>query len=118
MSRTGTTNIDVEVVKGLSQPSALHDELVGYILSTVGCKLHNESTLRLVSHAAQVALEKLIKDAKNMQMINKSMAEGKVGLLSPDEIRELDYQVIVETLQKTQPTAYNYTVFLEPNTRF
>ncbi|GFE53675.1 transcription initiation factor TFIID 23-30 kDa subunit, putative [Babesia ovis] len=118
MSRNSAPNIDVDVIKGLSQPSALHDELVRYILSNVGCKLHNESTLRLVSHAAQVSLEKLIRDAKNMQMINKSMAEGKVGLLSPDEIRELDYQVIVETLQKTDPTAYNYTVFLEPNTDF
>lgn len=56
---SNTPNIDIEVVKGLSQPSALHDELVRYILSTVGCKLHNESTLRLVSHAAQMALEKV-----------------------------------------------------------
>ncbi|CDR95879.1 hypothetical protein, conserved [Babesia bigemina] len=118
MSRTGAPNIEVEVLKGLSQPSALHDELVRYILSTVGCKLHNESTLRLVSHAAQMALEKFIKDAKNMQMISKSMTEGKVGLLTLDEIRELDYQIIVETMQKTEPKAYNYSVFLEPNTEF
>ncbi|GBE59759.1 transcription initiation factor TFIID 23-30 kDa subunit, putative [Babesia ovata] len=118
MSRNGAPNIQVDVLKGLSQPSALHDELVRYILSTVGCKLHNESTLRLVSHAAQMALEKFITDAKNMQMIDKSMSEGKVGLLSPDEIRELDYQVIVETMQKTEPKAYNYSVFLEPNMDF
>lgn len=59
-----------------------------------------------------------VRDAKNTQMISKSMTEGKVGLLSPDEIRELDYQNIVDTLQKTEPNAYNYTVFLEPNMDF
>ncbi|EDO06830.1 uncharacterized protein BBOV_IV004690 [Babesia bovis T2Bo] len=118
MSRNNASNIDVDVIKGLSQPSALHDELVRYILSTVGCKLHNESTLRFVSHAAQISLEKLIKDAKDIQVINKSNTDSKGGRMSLDEIRELDYQTIVEALQKRDPTAHNYTVFLEPNMEF
>ncbi|GIX66230.1 transcription initiation factor TFIID subunit 10, putative [Babesia caballi] len=79
MARSGAPNIDVEVVKGLSQPSALHDELVRYILSTVGCKLHNESTLRLVSHAAQMALEKLLGDYLPLVLHHELVLPDVVG---------------------------------------
>ncbi|UKJ87790.2 hypothetical protein MACJ_000230 [Theileria orientalis] len=110
-------NIDIDVVKGLSQPSALYDELVRYILSTVGCKLQNESTLRLVSHAAQISLEKFFEEAKSVQVsnrLNRGDHEGKGALLKED-VKELEYPVVCETLQKMDPNVHNYNVFLEPN---
>ncbi|EAN33524.1 hypothetical protein TpMuguga_01g00280 [Theileria parva strain Muguga] len=113
-------NIDVDVVKGLSQPSALYDEVVQYILSTVGCKLQNESTLRLVSHSAQIALEKFFEEAKSVQVsnrLNRADYEDKMSVLKQD-IKELDYQSICETLQKYKSNSHNYNLFLEPNEKF
>ncbi|BAM38791.1 uncharacterized protein TOT_010000259 [Theileria orientalis strain Shintoku] len=110
-------NIDIDVVKGLSQPSALYDELVRYILSTVGCKLQNESTLRLVSHAAQISLEKLFEEAKSVQVskrLSRGDHEAKPALLKED-VKELEFPAVCETLQKTDPNVHNYNIFLEPN---
>lgn len=120
-SSSTVPNIDVEIVKGLSQPSALYDELVHYILSTVGCKLQNESTLRLVSHAAQVSLEKFFDEAKTMQVasrMGRNDGDSKMSIFAKDETKELDYQIVCETLQKVHPSTHNYNLFLEPNTTF
>ncbi|KAK2197254.1 hypothetical protein BdWA1_000253 [Babesia duncani] len=108
-------DIDANVVKALSQPSALHDELVRYILSTVGCKVQNETTTRLVSHAVQLSLEMFFKDAQCAEMGSRTGMDSAVNPLLVEEIKEVDFQVVCDVLQKRNPSVQNYNLILEPN---